>query len=133
MAFCNNQTGRKIKQFLDKVEQIDEKVIDEVTDITGKIKSYESNPTVQFVVSLIPNGSTYEAAFNSAIDKIVPALQKLGSFAEKLESWLEGKSELEKNGNLLKLAATTVAEHDNNQHNESLYDTAVQTHIEGLK
>lgn len=132
MSFCPKGVAQ-IKSFLDKVETLDQKLIPEITDITGKIKAVEGSPTVEAIVAIIPNGSTYENVLNTAMDKIVPALQTVGDLATKIYQWLSGKTDLESNGNLFKLASTAVAEADGNKQSESTYDTAVQTHIEGLK
>jgi hypothetical protein len=132
MSFCPGGAA-KMREFLNKVDTLESNTIDEVTTITGKIKALEGNFAIEALIAIIPNGSKYEAALNSAMDKIVPALKTVQSVTEKISQWLNGKTDREAGGNLLVLASQTVSEVDSNKQKDSFYDTATQTHIEGLK
>jgi hypothetical protein len=128
MPICKNglEAVRKLWKGIDDTL---ETVIDEVIDITGKIKAIEGNPTVEFIISLIPQGSEIEAWANAAIDKIIVVSGEVKTVAEKITAWLDGKTELEKNADLLKLASTMTAVAHGNKQPEHFYDSAVQLHI----
>lgn len=122
----------KLKDFVHKVDDTLQKSIAEITVITGKIKAIEADPSVQQIVDIIPNGSSYEAVFNAAVDRLAAGATAGLSVAEKIVSWLEGKTEDARDADLLKLASVATAIYDD-RYSQHTYDTAVQVHIEGLK
>lgn len=131
MSFCKGGFD-KARHFMNQITDILSATINEVTLITGKIKEIEGNPVAQQIIAII-GGSKYEAAFNKAIDEIVPALSVVEGVALKIEKWLQDQSERSKNAILAKLASTVVGITDGNKNKESFYDTATQVHIENLK
>jgi ABC-type bacteriocin/lantibiotic exporter with double-glycine peptidase domain len=132
MAFCS--TGfSKAKQFLSQIDGTLETIIEKTTDYTAKIKAIEGTLTVAAIVAAVPVASEVEGYINKGLDVIIGVEQGAKSLAEKLATWLDGKTEADKNGSLVKLASVATAIAHDNQHTESFYDTAVQTHVYGLK
>lgn len=132
MAFCKGGFS-KVKDFLHKVTDTLEKLMITITDVTGKIKAIEGNPTVEAIVAAVPLASTIEGYLNAGLEALVKADSAAISFAEKLAAWLENETQDAKDMKLVKLAQKATAIADNEQHPQSFYDTAVQVHIEGLK
>ena len=129
MAFCTGGLA-VIRKLYNEIDEPLEKAMDDVISFTGKIKEFEGNPTIEAIVTAIPNGTKVQDWLNEAMDKIiVPVAGILKSGVEKLGEWLNGKSDLEKNADLLKLASTMTAVADGNKQQEHFYDSAVQLHI----
>lgn len=136
MALCEGGLA-KIRDLWHHVTPELTDIITKTTEVTGKIKALEANPTVDAIVKVIPYGTEVEGWLNKGIDAVVKIEQGAKNLAEKISAWLDGKTELESNGNLLKLAnATTQAGHAETgqavQH-ESFYDSAIQLHIIATK
>lgn len=129
MAFCTGGLTI-IRKLYNEIDGPLEKAMDDVISFTGTIKKIEGNATIEAIVTAIPEGTKVQDWLNEAMDKIVvPVAGAVKSGVEKLGEWLNGKSELEKNGNLLKLASTMTAVADENKQPEHFYDSAVQLHI----
>lgn len=130
MAFCQKGWAT-VKDLLHHITPVLDTIISGITDITGRIKALEGTITVQALVGIIPGGSLYEAELNSAMDVLVPTLQTVGGVTDKIAAWLDGKSSLEINSNLVKLAAVAAKHSDaipDAVKTESFYDAAVQIH-----
>lgn len=111
-----------------------EKILGEVLTITGAIRTAENK--YQTVINLIPAGAYYEGILNKALDVIEGTDKYIGTLAEKIEQWLDGKTQIAVNGNLLKLAsvAASIAHAEQEPQatfldKESYYDSAAQIHI----
>lgn len=122
----------KVKSFMHQVDDTLVQTMTTITDITGKIKAIEGDPTVMEIEAIIPKGSEYEATFNTAIDKLSTNVSTGLSVAERIVALLAGKTTDAKDGDLLKLASVATAVQDS-RYTQHTYDTAVQVHIEGLK
>ena len=135
MSLCKSGLAA-IRKFYDHVTPELEAIVNDITTITGKIKALETDPTVEAIVAIIPAGSTYEAAFNKALDLIDLTANTTKTVAEKIGAWLAAKTPLEINADLLKLAsvATSVADTVKDPiKTESFFDTLVQNSIISLK
>jgi hypothetical protein len=129
MAFCTGGLAI-VRKLYNEISEPLEKAMDEIIDFTGIIKKLEGNPTIEAIVTAIPEGSKVQDWLNEAMDKIIiPVTGVVKSGVEKLGEWLENKSELEKNADLLKLASTMTSAADSNTQAEHFYDSAVQLHI----
>lgn len=132
MSFCSGGFA-KVKDFMHKVDDDLVSVMNKVTDVTGKIKAIEGNPTVEVIVSFIPYGTEVEGYLNKAIDLLLNGGNAALSLAQKIVAYLDGATPDAKDGKLVKLAQVATAAADGNQQKQSFYDTAVQVHLEGLK
>ena len=135
MSICKSGFAA-IRKFYDHVTPELETIAGDVIAITGKIKALESNPTVEAIVAIIPEGSTYEAAFNKAIDLIDTGVVATLSVSEKISDWLHEQSPLLVNAVLVKLASvtTSIADTVNDPvKTEAFYDTLIQNTIVSAK
>jgi len=131
MAFCSGGLAA-IRKIWNNISPELETIVEDVTAITGKIKALETNPTVEAIVAIIPAGSVIEAGLNKAIDLITGAIAVEQNVAQKITDWLNGKTTLQANADLLKLASTTVAQLDpapDPNKTESTYDSIVQLRV----
>lgn len=131
MAFCSGAMPA-VKAFVAKIDDVLDGIISEIQTVTGAIKKLETNPTVEGIVAAIPGGSAVEGYLNKGLDLITGVADDAKTLADKLTAWLNGKTQLEIDGDLIKLAAvstnvahTAVAGTD---HPQSFYDDANQLH-----
>jgi hypothetical protein len=132
MALCKNGLSA-VRDIWNKITPELEHIVEEVTTYTQKIKALEANPGVEAIVAIFPGGAAAEMWFNNAMDEIVKVADTAKTVAEKISEWLNGKTELEANGNLFKLASVALKHADviagNVAESESFYDSAVQLHV----
>ena len=144
MSFCPNALP-VVKNILAQITDFLVKAVAEITAITAGIKALELNPTVEALIALIPNGSTYEGYFNTALNVLNGTANTAESFIENLQAWINTyATPAELNRGLLALASETVKAADvANQvttgvsaiapKKDSFYDYVVLSHILGIK
>lgn len=130
--FCTKGLG-VIKNILHHITDVLEKIIEEVTVITGKIKALEASPAVADIIAIIPGGTIYEDWFNKAIDELTGGLNQADTLANKILAWLDTlPTTPAKNAGVFKLASLAVKAADANpdpKKTESFYDSSVQLHL----
>lgn len=125
MAFCEGGLAI-VRKLYNEIDGPLEKAMDDVIGFTGIIKKLEGDPTIEAIVTAIPEATKVQDWLNEAMDKIIiPVAGVVKSGVEKLGEWLNGKSELEKNADLLKLASTMTGVADANKQDEHFYDLSL--------
>lgn len=136
MAFCKGGLAA-VRNIVKHIDDVLEKVIEEITIVTGKIKALEANPTVEAIIAFIPGGSAIEGFINKGIDELTGVVDDAKSVADKILEWLGAfKTESEKNAGVFKLASLAAKAADSKpaaDKTESFYDSAVQLHIMSVK
>lgn len=136
MAFCKGGLAA-VKKIVHHITDELEKIIEFVTEITGKIKALEASPAVEAILAIIPGGHVAEAWFNTALDELTGGLIKADTLAEKIQAWLDSfDTEPAKNAGIFKLASLAAKAADTKpdpSKGESFYDSAVQLHVMDLK
>lgn len=132
MAFCKGGLAA-VRNIVHHITDELEKVIDEITTITGYIKALEQSPAVAVIVALIPAGSAIEGWLNTALDELANVTGTAMTFAEKLQTWLDTEPETPaRNMQVWKLASLATKAADKKPEpvkTESFYDSAIQLHI----
>lgn len=136
MPFCKGGL-KAVKNIVHHITDELEKIIEVVTDITGKIKALEASPAVEAILAIIPGGSAAEAWFNTALDELTAGLIKGDTLALKIQAWLDSFDSVPaKNAGVFKLASLASKAADQQPDTgktESFYDSAVQLHVMELK
>jgi hypothetical protein len=132
MALCTGAMSA-IRKLWFAISPALESIIANITKYTGLIKALETNLTVIAIVAIVPRGSEIEATLNRALDTITGVVNVVDSFAVKLNKWLAGKTQINVNSDLFKLASTaSKLDHVASGATalpENFYDSAVQLHI----
>jgi len=136
MAFCKGGLAA-VRNIVHHIDDVLEKVIDEITVITGKIKALEANPDVQAIIDMIPGGSMAEKWFNAAIDELTGIDSGIKTVAEKIVEWFDSLATVaEKNAGVFKLASLAIKAADTKpapEKTEAFYDSCVQLHVMSTK